>query len=220
MAGAGPPGQQTALGHGPVVFGMQRLGRATLGLWVFTLGIFGWIFPNVADGNMVNVATNALLLPFGMLAAIGLPRAIDGIGTGPMRWGLGGLAVCQFLQNLITAATNLGPINATPTIVILLACVALFIGIKRWQEDAWDESATPWIAGGFAGFAFEPLYYIVLGLVGGSPFGPYFPGALGVAVGGSLAAWGFFPGLGQDDDEPAEPVAAPEPKAKARRARA
>jgi hypothetical protein len=197
---------------------MQRLGRATLGLWVFTLGILGWIFPNVGQGNLVNVATNGLLLPFGVLAAVGLPRAVDGIGTGPLRWGLGGIAACQLLQNLVTAATGLGPVNATPVIAVILACVALLIGVKRWQEDAWDESATPWVAGAFAGFAFEPLYYMVLGIAGGSLFGPFFPGALLVAIGGALAAWGFYPDLDADSTEPAAPVAAK--PAKGRRARA
>ena len=176
---------------------MGRLGLARWGLWVFTAGIFAWIFPNAALGQNANVVTDVVIAAFGVLAAVGLPRAVDGIGTGPLRWGLAGVAVCQLAQNLITAATGLNSVTAAPVFVVMAASAAVAVGVKLWQEDDWDPAATPWLAAGFAGFAFEPVYYFVRGLAQGSPFGPYFTGALLVAVGGILCAVAFRPRRGE-----------------------
>ncbi|HUR26096.1 MAG TPA: hypothetical protein VM327_08810 [Candidatus Thermoplasmatota archaeon] len=177
---------------------MDRTGLARLGLWVFTAGIFAWIFPNVADGLAANVATDIAIVIGGALAAIGLPRAVAGLGTGLLRWGLAIVALCQGGQNLITAATRLDGVNAAPVFVVLAASIALAFGIRRWQEDGWDGSATPWLAVGFAGFAFEPVYYVARGFLEGGGLGPYFAGSVGVAVGAALAAWAFRPG---EEDE-------------------
>lgn len=186
---------------------MDRLGWARVGLWTFTAGIFAWIFPNASAGNTVNVLTDVVIVAAGILTAIGLPRAVDGIGNGLFRWGLVGVAVGQFGQNLNTAATGFGAVTAAPVIVVMLASVAVVIGARRWQEDDWDLAATPWLMGGFAGFAFEPVYYFIVGLVQGNPLGPYFPGAVLVGAGAILAALAFRPG-GSSLPE-AKPVAVP-----------
>lgn len=188
---------------------MERLGLARWGLWVFTLGIFGWIFPNVGDGNTANVLTDIAIVAAGIAAAVGLPRAVEGLGPGWLRWGLVGVAAGQFGQSVNTAVQGLNGVNGPSVAVILLAAVAVAIGAWRWTADAWDRAATPWLAGGFLGFAFEPIYYFVRGAFQGDPFGPYFPGSLAVAVGSLLAAWAFRPfGSGQDEVAPAA-VAAP-----------
>ncbi len=176
--------------------GSARVERTTLagiGLWAFTAGIFLWIFPNASFGQVPNVVTDVVIVVGGVLAAVGLPRAVEGIGTGPLRWGLSIVAVAQLGQNLVTVATDLGPTNAAPASVVMLGALAVLVGAKRWQEDGWDLAAVPWLMAGFAGFAFEPLYYTVLGAVGGSFFGPYTPGAWLVAVGAGLAAFSFRP---------------------------
>ena len=167
-----------------------RVAFARWGLWVFTAGIFGWIFPNInaGAGNPTNALTDVVIVLFGVLAAMGLPRAADGIGTGVLRWGLGGIGVCQFGQNVVTAA-QLDPFQAPPAIVILLASAALLVGVWRWKELCWDTQATPWVFAAFAGFAFEPLYYTVRGGVS-----PYFPGGVLVLAGSLLCAWAFRPG--------------------------
>lgn len=167
---------------------MQRSSLGALGLWVFTAGIFAWIFPNLALGSVPNAVTDVAIVAGGVLAAFGLPRAVEGIGTGPLRTGLVLVALFQLGQNLVTLATNLSPTNAAPATIVLLASAAVLVGAKRWQEDGWDLAALPWLAGGFAGFAFEPLYYNVLGFAGGRFWGPYALGAWLVAAGAGLAA--------------------------------
>lgn len=172
---------------------MERTGLAALGLWVFTAGIFAWIFPNLANGSVANAVTDVVIVAGGVLAAVGVVRAVEGIGTGPLRWGLSIVALAQLSQNVVTVTTGLGPVNAAPAFVVMAASVAVLVGVKRWQEDGWDLASLPWLMAGFAGFAFEPLYYFVLGAVGGSFFGPYSPGAWLVAVGAGLASWSFRP---------------------------
>lgn len=172
---------------------MQRSGLAALGLWVFTAGIFAWIFPNLSLGSTPNALTDAAIVVGGLLAAFGLPRAVEGIGTGPLRVGLSVVAFFQLGQNLVTAATKLSAQSAAPVVVVMLASLALLVGVKRWQEDGWDLAALPWLAAGFGGFAFEPLYYNVLGWAHGRFWGPYALGAWLVAVGALLAAWCFRP---------------------------
>lgn len=189
---------------------MERLAVARWGLWVFTLGIFAWIFPNVGDGNTANVLTDIAIVAFGTLAAIGLPRAVDGLGTGMLRWGLGGVAACQAGQNVNTAIQGLNAVNTAPVAVVLLASVAVVIGAWRWAADEWDLAATPWLAGGFLGFAFEPIYYFTRGATEGNPFGPYFVGSLGVAAGALLAAWAFRP-VGAEAETPPAPGPAASP---------
>lgn len=171
---------------------MEPLGFARWGLWLFTAGIFGWIFPNLADGDYVNVFTDVVIVVSGILAAVGLPRAIDGIGNGLLRTGLVGVAIGQAMQNVVSSLAGFDAGSAAPRFVVMLAAVALVVGVKLWQEDGWDARALPWLAGGFLGFAFEPVYYFLLGLAGGSPFGRYFPGSVGVAAGALLAMWGFW----------------------------
>ena len=176
---------------------MDSLGRARFGLWVFTAGIFAWIFPNLILGETANVWTDVVIAAFGVLAAFGLPRAVDGLGVGMLRVGLVGVAVCQFAQNGISAATGLDATNGTPVSVVMLASVAVVAGAFRWREEGWDAGALPWLAAGFAGFAFEPLYYLVLTLAGGGGFTGYLPGSLLVAAGAVLAAWGFWSTRGE-----------------------
>lgn len=171
---------------------MDRVGWARLGLWVFTAGIFAWIFPNLVLEQWANVVTDVVITVFGVLAAIGLGRAVDGLGGGMLKVGLIGIAVCQFAQNAISAATDLNATNAAPVFVVMLAAVAVVVGSVRWREDGWDAAALPWLALGFAGFAFEPLYYFVLTLVGDGGFSGYLPGTILVAVGAALAAWSFY----------------------------
>jgi hypothetical protein len=171
----------------------QRTWLAAGGLWAFTAGIFAWIFPNVAEGSVPNAVTDVVIVAGGALAAFGLPRAVEGIGTGPLRWGLCIAALGQLSQNLVTVTTRLGLTNAAPAFVVLLGAVAVLVGVGRWKEDGWDLSALPWLAVGFAGFAFEPLYWTVFGAVQGSFFGPYTAGAWLVGLGAGLAAWSFRP---------------------------
>jgi hypothetical protein len=171
---------------------VERVGWARLGLWVFTAGIFAWIFPNLALGEGVNVGTDVVITIFGVLAALGLPRAVDGLGVGLLRVGLVGVALCQFAQNAISAVTDLTGTNATPVVVVMLASVAVVVGIFRWRQDSWDGDALPWLAAGFAGFAFEPLYYLVLTLAGGGGFSGYLPGTVLVAAGAGVTAWAFW----------------------------
>lgn len=171
---------------------MELLSRARLGLWVFTAGIFAWIFPNLALGQMANAVTDVVIVVFGILAAVGLGRAVEGIGTGLMRAGLVGVALCQLTQNLIAAVTGLNSVNTAPVVVILLASAAVIVGAFLWREDGWDATALPVLAGGFAGFAFEPLYYLVRTVVGGGGFSGYLPGTLLVAAGALLAGVTFW----------------------------
>lgn len=180
---------------------MQRLTLGRWGLWVYTAGIFAWIFPNMADGDYVNAFTDVVVVAFGTTAAVGLGRAVDGIGTGPLRVGLSGILVGQFMQNAIASATDWNTFSAAPRLVVMAAAVLVAIGVKRWQEDDWDREATPWLALGFAGFAFEPLYYQGRGLMDGSFRGPFALGALLVLVGSALAAWAFWRGRGGSADE-------------------
>jgi hypothetical protein len=170
---------------------MDRLGWARLGLWVFTAGIFAWIFPNLALKAWANAVTDVVIVVFGVLAAIGVGRAVDGLGTGLLRTGLVGVALCQFAQNAI-AATTLDSVTTAPVLVILAASVALAVGAFRWRDDGWDGGALPWLAAGFAGFAFEPLYYLVRTLVVGDGFAGYLPGTVLVAAGAVLCAWTFW----------------------------
>jgi hypothetical protein len=167
---------------------------AAIGVWVFAAGIFAWIFPNLGLGATANVLTDSLIAVGAGVAAFGLPRAVDGIGNGPWRCGLLAVALAQFGQNLVTLVANLTPTDATPVLVVMLASVALVIGIRRWQADGWDRDATPWLAIGFAGYAFEPVYYLVLGAVQGTFLGPFFIGSVLVAIGAGLAGWAFRPG--------------------------
>jgi hypothetical protein len=169
---------------------VERIGLARLGLWLFTAGIFAWIFPNLAFDAIANAATDVVIVLFGVLAVIGLPRAVDGLGTGLLRTGLVGVALCQFAQNAISAAA-LTATNGAPVLVVLVASVAVVVGAFRWREDGWDTGAVPWLAAGFAGFAFEPAYYLVLTAVSGGAPG-YIPGSILVAVGAGLAAWSFW----------------------------
>lgn len=171
---------------------MGRLALATAGLWAYTAGIFAWIFPNVAGGATANAVTDVVIVLGGLLAAVGLPRAVAGIGTGPLRWGLSIVALAAASQNAVSAF-SLDPTSAAPVAVVLASAVCLLVGVRRWQEDGWDLAALPWLALGFAGLAFEPLYYVVLGAVGGSFFGGYTPGSVLVAAGAGLAAWSFRP---------------------------
>lgn len=171
---------------------MERLSQGRWGLWVFTAGAFAWIFPNLVLDQLTNALTDVVIVVFGILAAIGLPRAVEGVGTGLLRWGLIGVAVAQFTQNLVSAF-SLDAGSAAPVIIVMVGSVAVVIGAQRWQEDGWDLAAMPWLAGGFVAFAFEPVYYFLLGLGSGSPFGPYFPGAVLVAVGAVLCAVAFRP---------------------------
>lgn len=176
---------------------VDRVGWARLGLWVFTAGIFAWIFPNLVLGEGANVVTDVVITLSGVAAAIGLPRAVDGAGTGLLRVGLVGVALCQFAQNAISAATDLGATNGAPVAVVMLASVAVALGAFRWQEDGWDLRALPWLAAGFAGFAFEPLYYLILQVVSGDGFTGYLPGTILVAAGAVLAAWAFWGARGE-----------------------
>ena len=171
---------------------MDRVGWARLGLWVFTAGIFAWIFPNIDQGEGANVATDVVISLFGALAAIGLPRAVDGLGGGLLRVGLVGVALCQFAQNAITAATGLDGTNGAPVFVVMLAAVAVVVGALRWRDDGWDLGALPWLAAGFAGFAFEPVYYLILQVVTGDGFTGYLPGTILVGAGAAVAAWSFW----------------------------
>lgn len=171
---------------------MQRSGLAALALWVFTAGVFAWIFANLSQDSAANAVTDAAIVAGGLLAAVGLPRAVDGIGTGPLRAGLALVALFQFGQNLVSAF-SLNATNAAPVFVVLLAAVALAIGVARWREDGWSLAALPWLMAGFAGFAFEPLYYNVLGFAHGRFWGPYALGAWLVLAGAGLAAWAFRP---------------------------
>jgi hypothetical protein len=171
---------------------VERVGWARLGLWVFTAGIFAWIFPNAALGETANVVTDVVITVFGILAAIGLPRAVDGIGAGLLRVGLVGIALCQFAQNAIAAATGLDGTNAAPVFVVMLAAAAVVLGASRWQQDGWDLRALPWLAAGFAGFAFEPLYYLILQVVTGDGPTGYLPGTILVGAGAAMASWAFW----------------------------
>lgn len=172
---------------------MDRVGWARLGLWVFTAGIFAWIFPNLALGQGANVVTDIVITVFGILAAVGLPRSVDGIGNGLLKTGLIGVALCQFAQNLISALTDLDGVNAAPVAIVMLASAAVIVGAFLWREDGWDARALPWLAAGFAGFAFEPLYYLLRQVAGGDGgFSGYLPGTLLVAAGAVLATWGFW----------------------------
>ena len=180
---------------------MERLTLGRLGLWVYTAGIFAWIFPNIGEGEYANAVTDVVIVLFGLLAAMGLPRAVDGIGTGLLRWGLSGILFGQFMQNAIASATDWNTFSAAPRLVVMAGAVLMAIGVKKWQEDEWDHQATPWLALGFAGFACEPLYYQVIGVATGSFFGPYALGALLVLAGSALAAWAFRPAR---DHEPSE----------------
>lgn len=177
---------------------MDRLGWTRLGLWVFTAGIFAWIFPNVVEGNGVNVATDVVITVFGVLAAVGIGRAVYGAGLGLLKVGLVGVALCQFAQNATKVPTDLGAGNAAPVIVVLLAAVAVVVGALRLKEDGWDPAALPWLAAGFAGFGFEGLYYLALS-VAEADFGGYFPGTVLVGVGGVLSAWSFWAARGEAD---------------------
>ena len=171
---------------------MERVDQARLGLWVFTAGIFAWIFPNAILGTGANVVTDVVITVFGILAAVGLPRAVDGLGSGLLRTGLVGVAVCQFAQNALTAAAGLGATNTAPVLVILLAAVVVAVGAFRWRENGWDADALPWLAVGFAGFSFEPLYYLTLQLATGDGYTGYLPGTVLVGAGALLAAWSFW----------------------------
>jgi hypothetical protein len=183
---------------------MQRSGLAAIALWVFTAGIFAWIFPNLSLGSVPNALTDVAIVLGGVLAAVGLPRAVEGIGTGPLRTGLVAIALFQFGQNLVSAF-SLSATNAAPVFVVMLAAVALAVGAWRWQEDGWDLAALPWLMAGFAGFAFEPLYYNALGFAGGRFWGPYALGAWLVLAGAGLAAWTFRP-HGAEPGIPAAPT--------------
>jgi hypothetical protein len=187
---------------------MQRLTLARTGLWVFAAGILAWTVANAQLGFWVNVATDLPIACFAALAALGLRNAVDGFGPGRLRLGLALVALGQGGQNVVSLLTKLSATNAAPILVVLAASIALAIGAKRWFEDGWDEAALPWVALGFAGFAFEPLYYFGLQVTQGNPFGVFFPGAVLVSVGGAVAAWSFRPGAQAefDEDEPAEPA--------------
>src|ERR1044072_938251 len=85
---------------------MQRSGLGAIALWVFTAGIFAWIFPNLSLGSPANAATDAAIVLGGILAAVGLPRAVEGIGTGARRLGRSIAAVFHPSQNIVPATTT------------------------------------------------------------------------------------------------------------------
>lgn len=186
---------------------MQRSGLAAVALWVFAAGIFAWIFANASNGSVANAVTDAIIAAGGVLAALGLPRAVAGLGTGLLRTGLVVVALFQLGQNVVSLF-SLSPSSAAPVAVVLLASVALVVGVNRWREDGWDLTALPWLMAGFAGFAFEPLYYFTLGTVQGPALNAYTPGTVLVAAGSLLAAWAFRP-RGAEPGIPAEPIARP-----------
>lgn len=187
---------------------MQRLTLARLGLWVFAAGILAWTIANAKLGLWANVVTDLPIACFAALAALGLRNAVEGFGPGRLRLGLAFVALGQGGQNLYSLLTKLSATNAAPVFVVLAASIALAIGAKRWFEDGWDSAALPWVAAGFAGYAFEPLYYFLQQVTKGNPFGVFFPGAVLVSIGGAIAAWSFRPGADADldEDEPAEPI--------------
>ncbi|HUR62014.1 MAG TPA: hypothetical protein VM286_06590 [Candidatus Thermoplasmatota archaeon] len=172
---------------------MESRRLATLGLWVFAGGMLAWAIANATLDGWVNVLTDLVILAGAVVAAIGLPRALDGLGPNALRSGLFAVAAAQLLQNAYTIATSLSATNAAPALVVAAASATLAIGARKWQDDGWDLAAAPWVAAGFAGYAFEPLYYIGLGFVQGqAPFGVFFPGSVLVATGAGLAAWAFL----------------------------
>ena len=175
----------------------DRLAR--LGFWAFALGNLAWAAANLTGQtpSVVNSATDVVVFVGALLAAAGLPDAVDSFGAGRFRTGLALVAVPELGQNAYSAATRLGPFNAAPILVVLLASAALLVGVWRWRGDGWVAAAAPWIMAGFTGLAFEPVYYFLRGLAS-NPFGPFFPGAVGVALGGTLLAWSFRPGAEAD----------------------
>jgi hypothetical protein len=184
----------------------DRLAR--LAFWVFAAGNLAWAIQNGITGNGVNVATDLVVVVGAVVAAWGLRDAVDGLGPGRFRTGLWLVAIPEFGQNVVTATTKLGAGNATPVLAVLAASVLLAVGTLRWVADGWERAALPWLALGFAGLAFEPLYYFTLNLAtqGGTIFGSgFFPGILGVSIGGLLLAWAFRP-WGE-----VEPLGEPEP---------
>jgi hypothetical protein len=172
-----------------VATAVDQTRQFSIALWIFAAGMLAWTIANAVLGGWVNVVTDLVIIVGAVMAAVGMPRAVDGIGLGPLRGGLWVMALAQFGQNLVTVTTGLSGTNAAPAFTVMLASVAMAVGAQRWSQDGWDGAAVPWLAAGFAGFAFEPVYYLVLQFVQGNPFGPFFPGAVLVALGAGLAAW-------------------------------
>lgn len=175
---------------------------ASLALWIFAAGMVGWTIANATLGGWVNVVTDIVIVVGAALVALGLPRALDGLGPGRLRTGLVLVAVAQFAQNLVTVTTGLSGTNAAPAFVVMAGSVAMLVGAKRWEADGWDAAALPWVTLGFAAFAFEPLYYLALQVIQAVPIGPFFPGAVLVGAGAALAAWAFRPSPAKVTDEP------------------
>lgn len=188
----------------------DRLAR--IALWVFAAGNLAWVIANAIGGNAVNVGTDLVIVVGALIAAWGLPDAVDGLGPGRLKTGLLLVAVPEFLQNVVTATTKLGGSNAAPVLVVLVTSAALGVGAVRWTDDGWDRRATPWIALGFLGLGFEPLYYFILQAAGGNPFGRFFAGALGVAAGSLMSAWAFRPGSEVEQVEAVAPAPVPRPR--------
>lgn len=171
---------------------MDRVGWARVGLWVFSAGMLGWVVANATQALFTNVLTDAIIVVGGLLAAYGLPGAVDGVGHASLRTGLMLTALCQFGQNVVTILTKLNAVNGAPATIVMLCSVCMGVGVVLWNEDGWNRRSLLWICIGFAGFAFEPVYYFFRSL-GGNIVGPYFTGQVLVAVGGGLAAWAFRP---------------------------
>jgi len=170
---------------------------ARLGLWVFALGNLGWIGANLfgATPSMVNALTDMAIVVGAFVAAAGLRDAIDDYGPRKLQAGLLLVAIPEFAQNLVSAFTKLGPTNAAPIVVVMLAAIVLGLGALRWRAG-WDQGAAVLAAAGFLGLAFEPIYYVARNPAFNASSG-YLPGSIGVALGGLLAALAFRPGSGR-----------------------
>jgi hypothetical protein len=163
-----------------------------IGLWLVAAGNAAWLVTNLANGFWVNVVTDLVIILGCAIAALALPRALDGIGLGGWRAGLLVVAAAHFAQNFLNVFVDgLDLPDESMLFVVMAASVAVAVGALRWREDGWDAGAAPWLAAGFAGIAIEPLYYGLTGLA--DPWqGGYLPGILLVAAGALTAAWAFW----------------------------
>lgn len=163
-----------------------------IGLWLLAAGNVAWTVTNAANGLMVNVVTDIVIVIGCAIAALSLGRALDGVGLGGWRTGLLVVAGAHFAQNLLNAIDGLAFPDEWVLFAVMAASAAVAIGAIRWSDDGWDARATPWLAAGFFGIALEPLYY-GLRYTWSDPWqGGYTPGIVLVAAGALTASYGFL----------------------------